>query len=75
MDRKIAEVIDEIRIAHLLTGSRTPAELRAAPKIIGPNLKRWNFLALLWQSGSSVKIKEPFKMALFYSSQEQLDLS
>ncbi len=33
--------IAEIRIACLLTGCRTPAELREAPLVVGPGLARW----------------------------------
>jgi len=34
-------VIDEIRVACLLVGARTPAELQEKPLILGPNLQRW----------------------------------
>lgn len=34
-------VIDEIRIAALLTGSRTVAELQTAPLVVDPRLRRW----------------------------------
>lgn len=34
-------VIAEIRIAHLLTGSRTPAELQSKPLLLAPALARW----------------------------------
>ncbi|MFT4978541.1 MAG: isopentenyl-diphosphate delta-isomerase [Myxococcota bacterium] len=34
-------VIDEIRIACLLCGARTPAELQEKPLILGPHLQRW----------------------------------
>ena len=34
-------VIEEIRLACLLTGSRTPADLQNAPVVIGPRLERW----------------------------------
>jgi hypothetical protein len=30
-----------VRAAVFLTGCRTPAELRTAPKVIGPTLKAW----------------------------------
>jgi isopentenyl-diphosphate delta-isomerase len=36
-----SRVIHEIRIACLLSGARTPQELRRKPTIIGPNLGRW----------------------------------
>jgi isopentenyl-diphosphate delta-isomerase len=40
--REAAEqVVAEIRVAHLLTGSRTPAELRQRPLVLGPRLRRW----------------------------------
>jgi isopentenyl-diphosphate Delta-isomerase len=35
------EVIDELRLAHLLTGSRDGHALRKAPLVIGPQLARW----------------------------------
>jgi isopentenyl-diphosphate delta-isomerase len=35
------QVIDEIRIALLLTGSKTPQDLRRRPVVIGPDLERW----------------------------------
>lgn len=34
-------VIQEIRIACLLSGARTPAELQGKPLVIGPALRRW----------------------------------
>ena len=37
----VAQVIAEIRVACLLTGSRTPADLRAQPLVLGPRLRRW----------------------------------
>ena len=37
----VAEVIAEIRVACLLTGSRTPADLRKQPLQVGPRLRRW----------------------------------
>ena len=36
-----AEVISEIRLACLLTGSRTPQDLAKAPKFLGPDLAQW----------------------------------
>ena len=36
-----AEVIDELRVAHLLAGARTPDELRGKPLMIGPELLDW----------------------------------
>lgn len=39
---RLAErMVHELRIAHLLTGSRTPADLQRAPLVIGPGLSRW----------------------------------
>ena len=35
------ELIDELRVACLLTGSRTPADLRRQPIVLGPRLERW----------------------------------
>ncbi|MEZ4240895.1 MAG: type 2 isopentenyl-diphosphate Delta-isomerase [Myxococcota bacterium] len=35
------EVVDELRVACLLTGSRTPAELASRPVVLGPELARW----------------------------------
>jgi isopentenyl-diphosphate delta-isomerase len=34
-------VIEEIRLACLLTGSRTPADLATKPTVLGPRLQRW----------------------------------
>jgi len=36
-----AELVDEVRIAALLTGSATPAQLQEAPLILGDRLRRW----------------------------------
>jgi isopentenyl-diphosphate Delta-isomerase len=36
-----AEVLDELRVACLLTGCRTPAALSERPVVIGPALARW----------------------------------
>jgi isopentenyl-diphosphate delta-isomerase len=36
-----AGTIDEIRVAHLLTGSRTPEALSTAPRILGSRLRAW----------------------------------
>ncbi|MFT5457437.1 MAG: isopentenyl-diphosphate delta-isomerase [Myxococcota bacterium] len=33
--------IEEVRLAHLLSGSRTPDNLRSRPLVIGPALDRW----------------------------------
>ncbi len=35
------QVLDEIRLALLLTGSRTPSDLRRRPLVLGPTLERW----------------------------------
>lgn len=37
----VAQTIAELRVACLLTGSRTPADLRRAPLVLGPRLRRW----------------------------------
>lgn len=37
----VGQVIDELRLAHLLTGSRNGDALRAAPLVLGPRLLRW----------------------------------
>ncbi len=39
--RLAVEVIHEIRIACLLTGSRTPEDLQRAPILLAPGLQRW----------------------------------
>ena len=39
--RYAKRVIAEIRVACLLTGSRTPAALRRRPLVVGPQLRRW----------------------------------
>jgi len=36
-----AEIVDELRVACLLTGSRTPADLADQPLVLGPGLERW----------------------------------
>jgi isopentenyl-diphosphate delta-isomerase len=38
---KATEVIDEIRLATLLCGARTPSDLHHLPLVIGPALRRW----------------------------------
>lgn len=38
---EVARVIEEVRVACLLTGSRTPAELRRQPLRLGTRLTRW----------------------------------
>ncbi|MEM6926851.1 MAG: type 2 isopentenyl-diphosphate Delta-isomerase [Myxococcota bacterium] len=35
------EIVDEVRIACLLTGSRTPADLATQPLVLGPTIERW----------------------------------
>ena len=35
------EVLDEVRIAHLLCGARTPSDLASTPLHVGNNLARW----------------------------------
>ncbi len=37
----VAQVIEEIRLAHLLTGARDGDALRRAPLVVGPRLLRW----------------------------------
>jgi isopentenyl-diphosphate delta-isomerase len=37
----VAEVIEELRVACLLTGSRTPRDLQRRPLFLGPELARW----------------------------------
>ena len=34
-------VIDELRVACLLTGCRTPGDLRRRPLVVGPELRAW----------------------------------
>jgi len=41
LDAAILRFLDELRLALLLTGSRTPAELRQKPLVVGPRLDRW----------------------------------
>lgn len=41
VDRFIALMIRGLKMALLLTGSRTIADLRRAPRIVGPRLKAW----------------------------------
>ncbi len=41
LDAAVAQVIAELRLAHLLAGARTPAELRTKPVVVGPRLARW----------------------------------
>lgn len=38
---RLSGILDELRAAHLLSGARTPAELRRLPVLIGPTLARW----------------------------------
>jgi isopentenyl-diphosphate delta-isomerase len=37
----VRQVIAELRVAHLLTGSRNGEALRGAPVLLGPRLERW----------------------------------
>jgi isopentenyl-diphosphate delta-isomerase len=37
----VAEVVDEVRVACLLTGARTPRDLARKPIVLGPELTRW----------------------------------
>ncbi|MFT5585978.1 MAG: isopentenyl-diphosphate delta-isomerase [Cognaticolwellia sp.] len=41
LDTMVRQVLAEIRLAHLLAGAKTPAELQTKPLILGPNLLRW----------------------------------
>ncbi len=41
LDAAVSQVIAELRLAHLLAGARTPAELRTRPVMVGPRLARW----------------------------------
>lgn len=41
LDLAVQSVLAELRIAHLLCGARTPAELRQKPLVLGPALARW----------------------------------
>lgn len=41
LDAAVAQVIEELRLAHLLAGARTPAELQARPVLVGRRLARW----------------------------------
>ncbi len=38
---QITQILLELRVAHLLTSSRTPADLQHAPTHLGPALTRW----------------------------------
>lgn len=37
----VARTIQEIRVAHLLTGSRTPEDLQGQPLVLGARIRRW----------------------------------
>ncbi len=39
--RAAEEVVDEVRVAHLLAGASTPDQLRGKPLVIGPELAAW----------------------------------
>lgn len=41
LDAEVEQVLAELRFAHLLTGSRTPDELRQRPLVLGERLRRW----------------------------------
>lgn len=41
LDATLDQVIAEIRLAHLLTGSRNSDQLRTRPLLVGPRLRRW----------------------------------
>ena len=37
----VSQLLEELRLAHLLAGARTPADLQGKPLVIGPDLARW----------------------------------
>ncbi len=37
----IRQILAELRMAHLLAGARSPAELQTRPVLVGPGLARW----------------------------------
>ena len=39
--RRLQQVLQEMRLAHMLAGARSPDELRRKSLVIGPNLLRW----------------------------------
>jgi isopentenyl-diphosphate delta-isomerase len=41
VDRFLATMKRGLKMAMLLTGSRTPKDLRAAPRVVGPRLQSW----------------------------------
>jgi len=41
VDAQVRQVVEEIRLACLLTGSRTPKALQGSDLVIGPALERW----------------------------------
>lgn len=41
LNAKIAGILDELRVIHLLTGSRTPEVLRTKSVVLGAQLARW----------------------------------
>jgi len=41
VDELIERVIWELKVAMFLTGSRTPEELRLAPRVLGPRIRSW----------------------------------
>ncbi len=41
LDAAVGQVIEELRLAVLLSGARTPAELQQKPVLLGPRLRRW----------------------------------
>jgi isopentenyl-diphosphate delta-isomerase len=40
-DAAVRRFLEELKLAHLLAGARTPEALRAAPLVVGPRLNRW----------------------------------
>ncbi len=41
LDSQVRQVIEELRLALLLSGARTPQDLQTRPVVVGPRLKRW----------------------------------
>jgi isopentenyl-diphosphate delta-isomerase len=37
----VGQLLEELRLAHLLAGARTPADLRSKPLVVGSELARW----------------------------------
>lgn len=41
LNAAVGQVIEELRLALLLCGAKTPASLRQRPVVVGPRLRRW----------------------------------